>query len=133
MAQHAARVLVVEDQEIWRTESFSEPLQELGLEVWGAATKEEALDMIQQYLFDLAIIDLNLTEVPGNTDGLAVVGHILEKTPRIPIIIVSGSEDGLRALEKCKYPIYDTIEKHLFNLEDFVMQVNQALQQNLDV
>lgn len=128
MAEAAKRVLIVEDQAIWREEFFGEALQELGFIVFPAATKEEALELLDKYQFDLAIIDLNLTEVPGNTDGLVVADYIENTGTKFPIIVVSGSEEGLRTLIGEKHHlIFAEIRKDSFDLDEFVTQVNRAV------
>jgi len=127
MTYSKALVLVVEDQEIWREQSLGEPLQELGVTVFFASNKEEALALLDLHRFDLAIIDLNLTEVPGNRDGVYVADYIESKGTKMPIIVISGSEDGLRALRERPRKIFAQIRKDRFDLDIFVNQVKAAL------
>jgi len=120
------RVLVVEDQKLWREQFFGESLQELGFLVSPAATKEEALKLLEIHKFDLAVIDINLTEVPGNIDGLILADYIGSKGFAIPIIAVSGSEDGLRALSEREHLVCTKIRKDAFDLGEFISQVKIA-------
>ena len=124
------QVLIVEDQALWREQFFGEPLQELGLKVFPASTKEEALALVDKYQFDLAIIDVNLTAVTGNIDGLIVADHLESSKAKTPIIIVSGSTEALQALHERRYEVFAEIQKASFNLEDFISQVKTAMGQN---
>lgn len=126
MALPQRQVLVVEDQDLWREQFFGESLQELGFAVYPAATKAEALKLLENHEFDLAVIDINLTEVPGNIDGLILADHIESIGSTIPIIAVSGSEDGLRALSERRLLVWAKIRKDAFDLNEFISQVKTA-------
>ena len=127
MAQHPKQALIVEDQQLWRESFFGEALRELGFTVFPAATKEEALELLDTHSFDIAIVDINLTEVPGNSDGLIVTDYIEYKGLRLPIIVVSGSEDGLRNLGDQQPLIIARIRKDAFDLDEFVTHVKRAV------
>ena len=129
MTQQRKHALVVEDQELWRELFFGEALQDMGFEVFPAATKEEALDLLEKHSFDVAVIDINLTDVPGNSDGVLVADYIEHKGVWLPIIVVSGSEDGLRALSEKRHLIQAKIRKDAFNLDEFVAEVERAVGQ----
>ncbi len=126
MTQTKIQILIVEDQKLWREQLFAES-QELGYTVFLAATKEEALALLDKYQFDLAVVDINLTAVAGNTDGLAVTDHIKSTGAKTPIIVVSGTEGGFRSLHERPYQVFAEIQKDLFDLDDFISQVERAI------
>jgi CheY-like chemotaxis protein len=126
MAQGQLQVLVVEDQQLWREQFFYESLQDLGFKVLLASTKDEALALVDKHTFDLAVIDINLTDVPGNTDGLDVTNYIERKGITLPIIFVSGSEEGLRSVREHQDLVFAEIRKDSFNLDEFILQVKKA-------
>jgi CheY-like chemotaxis protein len=126
MARGQLQVLVVEDQQLWREQFFCESLQDLGFKVLLASTKEEALELVDKHTFDLAVIDINLTDVPGNTDGLDVTNYIERKGITLPIIFVSGSEEGLRSVRENQDLVFAEIRKDAFNLDEFILQVKMA-------
>lgn len=130
MSQQPRRALVVEDQQLWRELFFGDALRELGFTVFPAATKEEAIELLDTHSFDIAIIDINLTQVPGNSDGLIVTDYIEYKGLRLPVIVVSGSEDGLRKLGNQKSLIVAKIRKDAFDLDEFVNHVKTAVSQD---
>jgi DNA-binding NtrC family response regulator len=117
----------VEDQELWREQFFGEALRDLGFAVFSASTKEEALTLLNEREFNLAVIDINLTAVTGNTDGLAVAEYLDQTGSTIPIIVVSGTDGGFRVLHERHYRIFAEIPKDLFNLELFISQVELAM------
>lgn len=125
----STQVLIVEDQELWREQFFGEALAELGYVVFTASNKEEALALLKQHQFDLAIIDINLTAVTGNTDGLIVADYLKNIGANTPIIVVSGTDGGLRALADRRELIFAEIQKDLFNLELFISKVQLAISQ----
>lgn len=126
MARGQLQVLVVEDQQLWRERFFCEALQDLGFKVLLASTKAEALQLIDEHTFDLAVIDINLTDVPGNTDGLDVTNYIERQGIALPIIFVSGSEEGLRSARENQDLVFAEIRKDSFNLDEFILQVKMA-------
>lgn len=127
MTEITGRVLIVEDQELWREEFFGEILEELGFTTFAAATKEEALDLLNTHDFDLAIIDINLTSVTGNTDGLIVAERLETKGTNTPIIVVSGTDGGFRALRDRSRRVFAEIPKDSFNFDQFVSKVKLAI------
>lgn len=121
------QVLIVEDDEVWRTQLL-EQLQELGLTVFAVATKEEAITLVDTYSFDLTIIDINLTNITGNRDGLHVVDYLESKGKATPVIVISGStEEGWRALRDRQRLILAEIRKDEFDLEAFLALVKTVL------
>ena len=126
MKQHV-KVLVVEDQELWCHQFFGEVLEDLGYLVFPALTRENALELLDQYRFDLAIIDINLTAITGNTDGLLVVEYLRSKDADLPIIVVSGTDGDFRGLRERGYTIFAEISKEVFDLEQFMVQVQRAV------
>lgn len=127
MTQPTVQILVVEDQEYWREGVFGESLQELGFAVFSASTREKALELLDKHRFNLAIIDINLTNVTGNTDGLIVIERIQNLNAKTPIIVVSGTAGGLRTLQERGYQVFAQIRKDAFDLEDFIRHVQMAL------
>lgn len=127
VTEKQVHILIVEDQPLWREQFFGEPLQDLGFHVSLAATKDEALLFLSQSRYDLAIIDINLTAVTGNTDGLLVVEKLQSTYPKTQIIIVSGTTDALRILQERQYPVFAQIHKAAFDLQDYLFLVKKSI------
>ena len=59
-------ILVVEDQERWREDIFREALEDEGYQVVTSSSYDEAVAALDRQVFDLVVIDINLTNVADN-------------------------------------------------------------------
>lgn len=85
------RILFVED-EIDIVKFMVDFLNEKGYQVVPATTGKEALGLLQDDIFDLAIIDLILPDMNGN-ELCAMIRHN-KKSKRLPIIVSTGIGDA---------------------------------------
>ncbi len=93
------RALILDDEQSIRF-FLSETLSSMGYKVVGAGSGEEALELLRETLFDLAILDLKLG---GRIDGLKVLEAIRWRWPDTVVIILTahGSfESALSAIEQ---------------------------------
>jgi CheY-like chemotaxis protein len=91
------RILVADDNEAIR-DLVSELLEFLGFEVALAINGIEALAVFIKSTFDLVLTDF---EMPA-MDGLCLAGHIKERSPSTPVILLTGAdrETVLKKVEK---------------------------------
>lgn len=82
---HARSVLVVEDDSTSRY-SITIALEKKNLPVIVAEDGAEALQWLKTNDFCAIVLDLVMPKV----DGYAVIRHVLENKPEIPIIVVTG-------------------------------------------
>jgi DNA-binding response OmpR family regulator len=87
-ARHS--VLVVEDQ-VAVAEFMHDALAEIGYAVALAATAAEALARLVSDDFDLVLLDLNLPDLPG----LVLLDRLRAQWPKVPVVIISGTEDPI--------------------------------------
>ena len=80
-------ILVVEDEPEVR-ETLSSLLSEGGFNVATASTGWEALDMLDEQPFDLAVADIGL---PGGLDGLAMAQRARARHPELKCLFISGA------------------------------------------
>lgn len=80
-----SKVLVIEDEKSLRL-LYQQDLQREGHEVLTAATAREGLDLAEKERPDLVILDIRM---PG-MDGLEAMGRILDRQPRLPVILNSA-------------------------------------------
>ena len=93
----ALKAFLVEDEQVVR-ETVTQMLEHLGLKVQCFIDGESAIAGLTGELPDIALVDLVL---PGESDGLQVIGRIVDKYPSVKIIAMSGdnsSESYFRAL-----------------------------------
>lgn len=87
------RVLIVEDVRHVR-ENLCRILELQDFEVKGAATADEALDLIHRITFHVVSIDLSLDENnPTNTDGQKVLAEVARLAEGTRALILSGGRD----------------------------------------
>jgi len=86
------RTLVVDDEERIRF-TVKEALQRVGHVVVTASSGEEALDVLRESAFDVAVVDLNLG---GRVDGLKVLEAVRWRWPGMAVVILTahGSLDS---------------------------------------
>jgi len=83
----SVKILVVDDNMLIR-ESLTEILVTHGHEVVSAAQGDEALDLVRDGSFDLALMDVNL---PGS-DGFSIFKQIQEISPETEVVFITGVE-----------------------------------------
>ena len=116
-----ATLLVVEDQEGAR-ESLCDLLREEGYQVYGAADGSAAIELINQLDFDLVLTDLRL---PG-ADGLAVLRHVREISPKTLLILMTAHATVETAVEAMRLGAQDYILKPLI-FEDVLRKVRHLM------
>jgi two-component system cell cycle response regulator len=67
---------------------------ELNADIRSAESLKEGLDALSEDVFDVALVDLGL---PDSTDSFAFT-HLVEKYPELPIVVLTGANDGELAL-----------------------------------
>jgi DNA-binding NtrC family response regulator len=117
-----SRILVVDDEENIR-EYFSDVLQHEGYEVETAKNGEEAINMIDQEFYDIALIDLNMPKV----DGMTVLKYLVEHSMDSIGIILTGYATIKNAVEAMKCGAFDYLAKPV-KMEEVLMVINRALE-----
>ncbi len=83
------RILVVEDDAIWRKGLIDYVNKEDDLTVVGTAeTRQEALQSAQDLEFDVVLLDINLTE--NNLDGIDIALELSQLKPDCKIIMLTS-------------------------------------------
>ncbi|MBI4488926.1 MAG: response regulator [Deltaproteobacteria bacterium] len=93
-----SRILAIDDEENFLT-LLSRILGKEGYEVRTALTGEEALKLLGQEPFEVALIDIRMAPM----DGLSLLDHIKRRHPCIKAIVVTAypsSESRMLSLQK---------------------------------
>src|SRR3712207_4466101 len=91
IAKAQGRVIVIEDDHRWRR-VLSEAMNARGLTVDTASSVQEAIRLLQGSEYDLAVIDLHLSEDDTKeTSGLRLAQFIRERNPESLLIVISGN------------------------------------------
>jgi len=121
------QILVVEDEEYWREKIFREALEDAGYQVVTSSSCAEAVAALDQQVFDLVVIDVNLTGDPGNKDGVRVLERMVALGHPSLSIVVSGSPTRAMYEESVKkYQPVECLDKAKFDVTKFVDLVADA-------
>jgi len=112
------KVLVVED-ELTMRETVVTYLEEQGVPVKSVMSGEDALEVLREGAYDVAVVDLKL---PG-IDGIEVLRRAHQNNPGLPVIIMTAYATIENAVRAIKEGAYDYLVKP-FNLEElgFIIQ-----------
>ena len=83
--KHSARVLVVDDEQQVKA-AFCRVLDRAGYETNGAASAEEALELIRQSEYDLVITDI----VMDGIDGVEFLSKLRKERVDLPVVLVTA-------------------------------------------
>ena len=117
-------VLVVDDEEVVR-QNIVAYLEDDGLVARGAESAEQALEILAQQEFGVAIIDLRL---PG-MDGNALIVHAAALQPRLKFIVHTGSSNYTLPPELVALGVTedDVFHKPVMDMSAFVAKIRQLL------
>ena len=116
------RALVVDDEEGIRL-TVGETLRRVGHVVVTASSGEEALDLLRETAFDVAVVDLNLG---GRIDGLRVLEAARWRWPAMAVVILTAHG----SLESAIAAIREGVDNYLLKPAK-PAEVRQAVQEAL--
>ncbi|MCB9834183.1 MAG: sigma-54-dependent Fis family transcriptional regulator [Planctomycetes bacterium] len=100
------RILVVDDEDIVR-ESLTEWLRDDGHQVSAAPSARDALRLVAEQEFDVALVDIKMPR----TDGLELQARLKEKAPNLSVIIMTAYASVESAVRALKGGAYDYVVK----------------------
>jgi DNA-binding NtrC family response regulator len=114
-------ILVVDDDSQLRR-SFNKLLLEEGHTVRTAATGEEAVEMVREWVPDVVVMDVRL---PG-MNGLETFQAVRRIEPKLPVIVMTAFGTTETAIEATKLGAYEYILKP-FEILDILSLIGQAI------
>jgi DNA-binding NtrC family response regulator len=123
MTAPQAHLLFVDDEPALRA-LMAERLAERGFEVAQADSGEKALQLLEQFAFDVVVTDLRM---PG-IDGTQVIGAALERYPGIVGIVITGYGTVKDAVDAIKRGAADFVAKP-FQFDELMHVLQKALEQ----
>ncbi len=118
----APKVLVVDDEPVV-IKSCDRILSSEGIEVEGAATGREGLELVEGNGFDVMLLDLKMPD----TNGLEVLRRVKKAKPEVTVIIITGYPSVDTAVEAMKLGAFDYVVKP-FAPEELRKTVRKALE-----
>lgn len=119
------RVLIVDD-EVDFVETIVKRLKDRGLEVIGATSGREALDMMDGNEFDVAVLDVKM---PG-MDGIETLREMKKKNPMMEVIMLTGHGSVESGIQGLQLGAYNYVMKPV-PLNDLLKQMTQAYERKL--
>jgi len=121
----ATKVMLVDDEEEF-IELMSQRLETRGLKVVSVTSGEEAVAMIEDQNFDVAVVDLAM---PG-IDGIETLKQIKEKRSDIEVIMLTGHATVHSGIEAMKHGAIDFLEKPV-DLKVLMEKIRQAKEERM--
>jgi DNA-binding NtrC family response regulator len=118
-----AKVLVIEDDEVLR-QLLIDVLSDQDYEVEAAETGEEGLHAMEQDVFDIVLLDINL---PG-MDGMDVLRLVPARQPDAQVVMMTAFGTVDTAVEAMKQGAFDYINKP-FSTDELLLTINRALEE----
>lgn len=128
-------VLVVDDERDIR-ELVADVLEDEGYGVMLAQNGAETMAALEKRLPDCVVLDVWLQE--SDKDGIAILKHVSEYFPDIPVIMISGHATIETAIHAIRLGAFDFIEKpfkedHLLHLVRRALETRRLKRENLSL
>lgn len=129
MPLQATRVLVVDDERNERL-NFRITLETEGYEIFEASSAQQALELLADHSFALAILDMRM---PG-MDGFELLARIRESGIRVPAMMVTAYGDVPHAVKAMRLGAIDFLQKPIRpnDFRQIVSEITERHAQNAD-
>ena len=114
------RVLLIDD-EVGYVYVLSKRLSKRGFEVGKASSGSEAFQILRQRSFDVAILDLKMTDI----DGIEVLKILKKMAPELVVIMLTGHGSAEAAHEGIRQGAYDYLTKPC-ELDELIQKIMEA-------
>ena len=119
------RLLLVDDEEDFRT-TLANRLKRRNMDVTDAGSGEEAIEIIGQKSFDVAVVDIKM---PG-MDGIETLRLIRKIDPLLEVILLTGHASVEAGIEGIKSGAYDYVIKPC-SVNDLMVKVEDAFRRRM--
>jgi DNA-binding NtrC family response regulator len=114
------RVLLIDD-EVGYIYVLSKRLSKRGFEVSKASSGSEAFQILRQRSFDVAILDLKMTDM----DGIEVLKVLKKMAPELVVIMLTGHGSAKAAHDGIRLGAYDYLTKPC-ETEELIKKIMEA-------
>ncbi len=119
------RILIVDDEDDFR-EAIMKRLRARKVEVEGAASGPQALEMLDQQDFDVVVLDVKM---PG-MDGIETLRAIKQKKPLVEVIMLTGHASVESGIQGMQLGAFDYVMKPVA-LDDLMDKLRQAYERRV--
>jgi len=121
MPNREINILVVDDEEVMRS-LFMDLLSERGFHISLAKNGKEAIELVKENFFDIAILDMHMPVM----NGVETLRAIRQMSPETSIVMTDSFPDAF-AEEALKEGAVSCIHKP-FNIQEVIEIVNKAIE-----
>lgn len=122
----AAESILIVDDDKNMLEVLSLRLEAEGYTVTATAGAQDALKMVEDALFDLALVDLKLA---GSDNGIDLMEKLHQVAPEMPVIILTAYGTIDTAVDAMKRGAYSYLTKP-FNRRELLLQIKNGLEKS---
>ncbi len=121
-SKNLGRIMVVDDEKEL-LHAILDMLSDVGYETTGFSSPLEALEMLEEGLYDVLITDMMMPEL----DGIDLIGRALEFDPDLVAVLMTGQGTIQTAIEAMKSGAFDYILKP-FKLRPMLITLDRAME-----
>lgn len=122
------RILVVEDDASLGIK-FKRIVEQTGAVVDLAPSRGEALKQVENHRYDVALVDIMLSNDPLDRGGLAVIERIREMGALTSVVVVSATNDVSASVRAFRVGAFDyLIKKDLRSSDEILATIERALE-----
>jgi DNA-binding NtrC family response regulator len=116
------RVLIVDD-EVQLIKAFKKQLTEDGLSVVTATCAKDALSLLKEQTFDVAVLDIKLPDL----DGVELLLRMKQAEPTVEVVMLTGYASVDTAIRSMKLGAYDYLTKpcKIAELEKVILKAHE--------
>ena len=119
------QMLLVDDEDDFRT-TLANRLKLRKIDVTDAASGNEAIELVKQRSFDVAVIDVKM---PG-IDGIETLKQVKKIQPAMEIVMLTGHASIESGMEAMKLGAYDYVMKPC-DIDELLTKAGDAYQHKL--
>ena len=119
------QMLLVDDEDDFRT-TLANRLRLRKIDVTDAASGDEAIELVKQKSFDVAVIDVKM---PG-IDGIETLKQVKKIQPDMEIVMLTGHASIESGMEAMKLGAYDYVMKPC-DIDELLTKAGDAYQHKL--
>jgi ActR/RegA family two-component response regulator len=119
------KILFVDDNKVFR-DRYAQALTRAGFIVQSASTAPEAIQWIRREHYEVAFVDIMLSDRPRDRGGFDVISELLKASPDTRVIVISGTADITVAVEAFRSGAFDFLEKALITPDEIVAAASKA-------
>ena len=119
------RMLLVDDEDDFRT-TLANRLKLRKIDVTDAGSGNEAIELVKQKSFDVAVIDVKM---PG-IDGIETLKQVKQLQPSMEIVMLTGHASIKSGMEAMKLGAYNYVMKPC-DIDELIIKTEDAYQHKL--